>query len=265
MKSNCCFVKLGVNLSFFFSESGEHRTPYRLCNAMSATTPPTHLILDCDGVLIDSEYLAAQANQKALHECGLSFTLEETLRLFLGKSLSSMREILVNQYHLTNIERFMSLKDQYVNEIFSARLEPLPGVAQTLAELTRRKIPFGVASNSRSWRLRSSLATTGLLPFFGDRTWGVDNVAQGKPAPDLYLFAARKLGADPSRCLVVDDSPTGITAARLAGMQILGFTGANHLGAQQEDKLRLAGAPRLTACFRDVLRFFPQHSPHAAR
>lgn len=255
MKSSCCLLKLGLNL--FFLGVRSPGTPVFLQTFMSAFPVPTHLILDCDGVLIDSEYLAAEANQKALNECGLPFTFEQTLQVFLGKSLASMREILIDQYHIADIERFMALKDRYVNEIFAAKLKPLPGVADTLTEIARRRIPFGVASNSRGWRLRSSLATTGLLAFFGDRTWGVESVAQGKPAPDLYLLAARKLGADPAECLVIDDSPTGVTAARLAGMQIVGFTGANHLGAQQEEKLKQAGASRLISRFCDILQFLP--------
>lgn len=225
---------------------------------MSLPCKPTFLILDCDGVLIDSEFLAARANQKAMNECGLPFTFEDMLRLFLGKSLTAMREILVRDYHVEGeaLEHLMALKDRYVNEIFARELKPLPGVPETLEKLKTMGVPFGVASNSRGWRLRSSLEITGLLSFFGDNVWGVESVAHGKPAPDLYLFAARELGADPSQCLVIDDSPTGVTAAVAAHIPVVGFTGANHLGPAQEEKLRAAGALTLISEFARVPEFF---------
>lgn len=225
---------------------------------MSLPCKPNFLILDCDGVLIDSEFLAARANQKAMNECGLPFTFEDTLRLFLGKSLTAMREILVRDYHVEGeaLEHLMALKDRYVNEIFARELKPLPGVPEALEKLKTMGVPFGVASNSRGWRLRSSLEITGLLPFFGDNVWGVESVAHGKPAPDLYLFAARQLGAEPSQCLVIDDSPTGVTAAVAAHIAVVGFTGANHLGPSQEEKLRAAGALTLISEFARVPEFF---------
>lgn len=225
---------------------------------MSLPCKPTFLILDCDGVLIDSEFLAARANQKAMNECGLPFTFDDTLRLFLGKSLTAMREILVRDYHVEGeaLEHLMALKDRYVNEIFARELKPLPGVPEALEKLKAMGVPFGVASNSRGWRLRSSLEITGLLPFFGDNIWGVESVAHGKPAPDLYLFAARELGAEPSQCLVIDDSPTGVTAAVAAHIPVVGFTGANHLGPVQEENLRAAGALTLISEFARVPEFF---------
>jgi beta-phosphoglucomutase-like phosphatase (HAD superfamily) len=102
-----------------------------------------------------------------------------------------------------------------------------------------------VASSSAPDRIRTSLAVTGLARFFGDHVFSAVNVARGKPAPDLFLHAAAAMHADPSRCVVIEDSPPGVAAGRAAGMRVIGFTGASHSGPALVDTLRDAGAHRI--------------------
>jgi HAD superfamily hydrolase (TIGR01509 family) len=126
-----------------------------------------------------------------------------------------------------------------VDEAYRAELRAMAGVADLLAEIG---LPFCVASNARLAPLRRVLDMTGLLPFFEPHVFGVDLVARPKPAPDLFLHAAARMGAEPVRCLVIEDSETGVRAARAAGMRVLGFHGGGHCYAGYEARLIAAGA-----------------------
>ena len=133
-----------------------------------------------------------------------------------------------------------------MTRVFTEKLQPIPGIEQTLARL-RQKIC--VASSGTPERIRSSLTITGLIDRFAPHIFSASQVAHGKPAPDLFLFAAAQMGADPECCLVVEDSVPGVMGAVAAGMAVAGFCGGGHCGADHAAALRKAGA---LAVFHDM-------------
>ena len=142
-----------------------------------------------------------------------------------------------HDFHLRVAKRAMVL--------FEQELEPMPGSHALLTQLSG---PRCVASNSGERRLRHSLHCTGLMKFFaGNAVFSSEAVARGKPAPDLHLHAAETMGFVPADCLVIEDSVSGVTGARSAGMAVIGFTGASHAGPDHADALREAGADRIVA------------------
>jgi len=185
---------------------------------------PHLIIFDCDGVLVDSEVLSCRCLCEALAGCGIEVGLEETLDLFLGRSLDAVLE------HYQGLGR--SIPRQFpaelrakVQETFRAALCPIEGIGSVLERL---KIPHCVASSSALDRVSLSLSLTGLARHFGDRLYTAQMVDRGKPAPDLFLYAARRMQADPARTLVIEDSVSGVRAAKAAGMTVWGFVGGSH-------------------------------------
>ncbi len=183
------------------------------------------VIFDCDGVLVDSENLAINALLEVIAEAGLTLSASEAHQRFLGRSLSSIRDTLGAEFNLILTDEALDLMRQRLYASFRQELAPIEGIAKTLQLLD---IPFCVASSSQLERIRLTLEVTGLLSDFEGRLYSASIVAQGKPAPDLFLYAAKTLGAKPDRCLVIEDSPAGVTAANRAGMTVFGFTGGSH-------------------------------------
>ncbi len=183
------------------------------------------IIFDCDGVLVDSENLAIDALLDIIAEAGLTLSAEAAHAMFLGRSLASISEILVSDYHLTLTADSLERMRERLYAAFKRELAPIAGIAKTLQALG---IPFCVASSSQLERVRLSLEVTGLLDLFEGRMFSASMAAQGKPAPDLFLMAAKALGAKPAKCLVIEDSPAGVEAAQRAGMTVFGFLGGSH-------------------------------------
>ncbi len=182
------------------------------------------LIFDCDGVLVDSEPLAAEGVRAMFARLGVPLSLDRIYRDFLGRSGEVIVEMAARE-HALDVTREISACDEDLRRSFRRELRPVPGMAQALAALEG---PRAVASSSAPDRLALSLEVTGLAPFFGPHVYSASQVRNGKPAPDLFLFAARNLGADPAACVVVEDSPAGVRAARAAGMRVVGFLGGGH-------------------------------------
>jgi HAD superfamily hydrolase (TIGR01509 family) len=189
------------------------------------TGPPGLVIFDCDGVLVDSEPIALRILLEALDASGLARDAGTASDRFLGRSLASTRAILAEDFGLALSDAALTAMRRRLHDAFRADLAPVPGVADTLAALTQ---PFCVASSSLPERIELSLRLTGLWPRFEGRMFSATEVARGKPAPDLFLYAARSMGYAPSDCLVVEDSPAGIEAAKSAGMRVVAFTGGSH-------------------------------------
>ena len=207
------------------------------------------LILDCDGVLIDSEMLAIRAMCGVLTAAGVPATEALVLGCFGMKQADALDRIATATGH----EIPPGVEERLwpaTRAAFAAALKPMPGVAAFLA--TRCRAPVCVASSSGPERIRESLAITGLLPFFGDALFSSHQVARGKPAPDLFLLAAARMGAAPERCVVVEDSVFGITGARAAGMAAIGFLGGSHIREGHGAALEAAGAAALAATWPDV-------------
>ena len=179
------------------------------------------VIFDCDGVLVDSEPLSNRALSEALREIGLPLSVEQTTAAFKGRS---WRSVEAHVAELLGGGVPPSLHPDYVarrDAAFRAGLRAVPGVEAALDALDGT--PACVASSGDHNKMRLTLGMTGLLERFEGRIFSATEVEHGKPAPDLFLHAARSMGVAPRDCVVVEDSPVGVEAARAAGMRVLGF------------------------------------------
>lgn len=190
----------------------------------SVSDKPDLIIFDCDGVLVDSEILSCQCLSEALGECGIKISLEQVLQLFLGRSTLSVTDY-YRQRGQPIPDTFAADYKSRVRESFTQSLLPIAGVASLLSNLPT---PFCVASSSDRDRVALSLALTGLDPHFPNTLYTSQLVPRGKPAPDLFLYAAERMGTAPARTLVVEDSISGVTAAKAAGMTAWAFIGGSH-------------------------------------
>lgn len=197
------------------------------------------VIFDCDGVLVDTEILAAEATVAALARLGVTMTVDDAAHELVGLVVDESRRKLEQIHGITLPPDFMDEVNHRLDEASRQKLRPIDGIVDVLDRLDR---PYAVASNSMRDRLRLSFEVTGLAPYFAGRTFSAEDVARGKPAPDLYLHVASTMGVPPDRCLVIEDSVPGVTAAKAAGMEVVGFCGAAHIAPGQEDRLRAAGA-----------------------
>ena len=199
----------------------------------------TLLIFDCDGVLVDSEHLACAALADVMTTLGHAMTVDEAMRAFAGRSL---KDVLARAERLLSRPIPKDLGEQAAVQLmarFRRELQAVAGVKEAIAALPYRRC---VASSSEPGRLTLSLDVTGLSALFGNNVFSAVEVANGKPAPDLFLLAARRLGEDPSSCIVIEDSVLGVEAAGAAGMAAIGFAGASHANQGLAERLAAAGA-----------------------
>lgn len=211
------------------------------------------VIFDCDGVLVDSEPLAAEALARTASEAGFPLTRDECLARFTGISLASVRSAIEVQFGRSLPEDFLERLRHRDEAAFRSGLRAIPGVAEALARLPCKRC---VASSGTPRKMRFTLGLTGLLPLFEPHLFSAIEVAAGKPAPDLFLHAAAQMGSEPERCVVIEDSLAGVTAARAARMRALGFIGGSHATPAIGLRLRLAGAARIfdnMACLPELL------------
>src|SRR6185437_2669499 len=203
---------------------------------------PDLIIFDCDGVLVDSEVLSCQCLSECLGRCGIDVDVQQTLNLFLGRSIATI----VEYYRAEGRplpEGFVADLKARVRDSFETSLRPIAGVGAVLSSLPTSSC---VASSSDLDRVSFSLALTGLAPHFDGRLYTSEMVARGKPEPDLFLYAAEKMRVAPGRTLVVEDSVSGVTAAKAAGMTVWGFAGGSHYRSRDGRAiLRDAGADRV--------------------
>ncbi|WP_432104290.1 HAD family hydrolase [Streptomyces sp. bgisy091] len=180
------------------------------------------VIFDCDGVLVDSERIAARVQVALGAEFGWRLTEAEVIERFIGRSHASIREQIAarlgGETAATWSERFEQLHRKAVDD----DLAPVEGLPEALDSIS---LPTCVASSGSHDKMRHTLGRTGLYERFAGRIYSATEVARGKPAPDLFLHAARQMGADPAACAVVEDSRPGVRAARAAGMRAFGYAG----------------------------------------
>lgn len=186
------------------------------------------IIFDCDGVLVDSEPISLAVLREALATEGISICDEDARRLFLGRSLATMLAIVKDDYGATLGDGFLEGLRRELYARFRAELKPTHGIAAAWAELEASGYDFCVASSSQPERIRLSLEIAGLLPLFAPPIFSASMVENGKPAPDLFLFAAGRMNRPPEECLVIEDSAAGIAAAKAAGMRVFAYLGATH-------------------------------------
>ncbi|MGW5116198.1 HAD family hydrolase [Streptomyces noursei] len=203
------------------------------------------IIFDNDGVLVDSEPISNEILAGYLTELGHPTTYEESLRDYMGGSVQRIRDIVRERSGRALPGDFEAGFHTLVFDEFRRRLEPVPGVRTVLEKLAAEGVPYCVGSSGSHERIRVALTKTGLFERFGaERIFSSQDVGRGKPAPDLFLHAAKEMGVEPGRCAVIEDSPLGVRAAVAAGMDVYGFTAMTPAA-----KLADAGA---TALFSDM-------------
>jgi len=191
------------------------------------------ILFDCDGVLVDSEPIADRVFPQVLAAEGILIPQSEVRELFTGYSLKSCLEKIRIRLGAPVPE---DLGRKYYSRLFAEfkkSLQPVPGIREALDSIP---YPFCVASSGEHEKMRLTLGITGLLPRFSGRMFSATDVAQGKPAPDLFLYAAKQCGADPQRCAVVEDSMPGIKAATAAGMKAFAYVNSPDPKAAQAFK-----------------------------
>jgi HAD superfamily hydrolase (TIGR01509 family) len=209
------------------------------------------VIFDCDGVLVDSEIVSFEAEAEALAEAGIQVSVDALLERFVGLSSTSAFAVLEKEHGVRLPPDFAERCRQRVLAAFDAKLRPIAGVVSLLEGLAHRRC---VASSSEPARIRHSLTLAGLLRHFDPHIFSATQVTHGKPAPDLFLFAAAQMDAAPERCLVIEDSVPGVTGAHAAGMAVLGFTGGGHCRTGHAERLRAAGAAEVFGAMTDLAR-----------
>lgn len=197
------------------------------------------VIFDCDGVLVDSEPIAARVLAAAATAAGLPLTANEALARFTGIALADVFAQLEADLGRPLPADFGARIAAADAAAFARELEPVAGVAAMLAALPYRRC---VASSGSLQKIRTTLGLTGLLALFEPHLYSAAMVPRGKPAPDLFLHAAREMGVRPAAAVVVEDAAPGIRAARAAGMRVLGFAGGGHCRDDTATQLTQAGA-----------------------
>ncbi|WP_443046248.1 HAD family hydrolase [Streptomyces sp. NBC_00335] len=180
------------------------------------------VIFDCDGVLVDSERIAARVQVSLGAELGWPLTEAEVIERFIGRSSLSIREQVTERLGPRTADLWWELFEERHREAVDLGLSPVEGLPEALEAIT---LPTCVASSGSHEKMRHTLGRTGLYERFAGRIHSATEVPRGKPAPDLFLYAAQRMGVDPAACAVVEDSRPGVQAARAAGMRAFGYAG----------------------------------------
>ncbi|MFF9639979.1 HAD family hydrolase [Kitasatospora aureofaciens] len=183
------------------------------------------VIFDCDGVLVDSEVIAVRVLVQLGEEFGWPLTEAEAVERFVGRSEAANHAMVAERFDEETATLFDKRFRELHAEAVDAGLTPVDGLPEALDALETLALPTCVASSGTHEKMRHTLGRTGLYGRFEGRIFSATEVGRGKPAPDLFLHAARRMGVDPARCLVVEDSGPGVQAARAAGMRALGYAG----------------------------------------
>jgi HAD superfamily hydrolase (TIGR01509 family) len=206
------------------------------------------IIFDCNGVLVDSEPIATAAAAAEFARIGIPISPELLAGYLFGRRINDVFAVVEAATRRKLPPGFGGTLAAAILQRLRAELRPMPHASHALTWLRGRKC---VASSSARDRVRASLEMTGLARFF-DSVFCATEVPNGKPAPDLFLCAASRMGVEPRECVVVEDSPAGITAATAAGMTAIGFVGGSHAGAQLGEQLTRAGARVIVADLRHL-------------
>lgn len=200
------------------------------------------IIFDCDGVLIDSEIIAARVQASLMTKFGVPITSADIARRFAGVPDKAMWASLEREF---GVALPLDLPDQYDQALgiaFRDELRPIPGIKEALSTIQRIGLQCCVASSSTPSKLHSTLHQVGLWDYFSPNIFSTTQVARGKPSPDVFLFAAQQMRIKPAKCLVIEDSVAGVLAAHAAGMRVIGYVGGSHNEQDQSTRLLAAGA-----------------------
>lgn len=181
------------------------------------------MIFDCDGVLVDSDRISLRVQAEWISALGLETNYEDCVRDFLGLGMPATLRLLTERLGRPLPSGWEEGLDAAVREAFRDELQPVPGVVQALDEID---LPTCIASSGSMEKMRLTLGLTNLWDRFAGRIYSGEEVQRGKPAPDLFLHAASQMSTQSQDCIVIEDSPSGVTAARAAGMSALGYAAA---------------------------------------
>jgi len=197
------------------------------------------VIFDCDGVLVDSEVISCRAHAATLTRHGYAITADQVLTRFLGVSDREARLTIEAELGRSLPVDFEAQMKQAALQRYADELRPIPHINDVMAAID---LPKCVASSGTPEKIRHGLTCAGLYDLLAPHIFSAVQVKRGKPAPDLFLFAAEQMQASPERCVVIEDSVPGVTGALAAGMTVLGFHGGSHCRPGYADTLRAAGA-----------------------
>lgn len=197
------------------------------------------VIFDCDGVLVDTEKRSNEMLVEALARDGFHVTYAQSRAMFVGRSAGSIQKIVETQAGIDLGHDWVERLHIETEAVFAQGVDAIPGVHAQIERLHDLNVPYCVASSGKISKMHITLGVTGMLPLLSDVLFSASMVKNGKPAPDLFLHAAKQMGHDPERCVVVEDSVPGVEAACTAGMRALGYAGDPMSNA---DHLRAAGA-----------------------
>ncbi|GAB1641501.1 HAD family hydrolase [Krasilnikovia sp. MM14-A1259] len=206
------------------------------------------VIFDCDGVLVDSERINNEVLAELVTCAGLPTTYQDCIARYMGRSTA---ECVAEVERALGYAVSFDLASEYERRVLLRQqdeLEPVPGVRELLDHLHEAAMPVCVASSGTPGEIKARLDATGLAGYFDNRCFSATMVDHGKPAPDLFLLAARRLGVPPARCLVIEDSPYGVKGAKAAGMTVLGYA-----SLAADEALMAAGAERVIHSMADVV------------
>lgn len=209
------------------------------------------IIFDCDGVLVDSEFLASEIESEHIRAAGYEITAEEHAERFAGMIT---KDILMEIERDANIPLQASLLETIrddLNKRIPEEVEPIDEVHEAISKID---LPKCVCSNSPQGRLEAMLTKTHLISFFGDHIYSSRNVGEKKPkpAPDVFLYAIDKHEAEADYTIVIEDSESGVKGAKAAGARVIGFSGASHIAPGHAEKLMEAGAETVIHRMRDL-------------
>src|SRR5579864_523079 len=215
------------------------------------------VIFDCDGVLIDSELLSVQADLECLAEDGIDLSTDEIIERYTGVSWADMVADLEQRHGALSAD-LPERHQRRLRALFEAELQAIPGVIEAIDSLSCRSC---IASSGRPERLRHALSLVGLYDRFHPPVFSATEVAHGKPAPNLFLYASARMGVPPQRCIVIEDSLPGVAAAVAAGMIAVGFTGGSHCRPGHAARLSEAGAALVIDRMRELPAVLARHWP----
>ena len=209
------------------------------------------VIFDCDGVLVDSEIIAARVEAEIITAAGVEIEADEIMTRYSGLTVKDMLLAIESERGVPLQASLLDRMREATDRSLKSQVQAIDGVRAAVAGL---RLPFCVCSNSRPERIELMLEKTGLLPLFSGRIFSAQATptARPKPAPDVFLHAAGEMKAEPKRTIVVEDSVHGIAGARAAGMRVIGFTGGSHTFPGHADRLT------------ERWRFGPWRAPPAA-
>jgi HAD superfamily hydrolase (TIGR01509 family) len=199
------------------------------------------VIFDCDGVLVDSELISCRAHSETLTRHGYPITADQVLERFLGVSDREARATIEAEIGRELPDDFEAQVKHATLQFYAGDLRAISHVGEAIAAIDLAKC---VASSGTPAKIRHGLTCAALYDVLAPNIFSATQVKRGKPAPDLFLFAAEQMRASPARCVVIEDSVPGVTGALAAGMSVLGFHGGSHCQPGHAGKLRAAGAHR---------------------